>query len=44
MEAFQERKELFVDHGVVTPERAAEIERSGAELLMEYSGSGEVVG
>ena len=26
LEAFRERKELFVDHGVVTHERAEEIE------------------
>ena len=44
LEAFWERKEIFVDHRVVTPERAEEIERSGAEMLMEYSNGGEVVG
>ena len=44
LERFRERRELYVEYGVMSPERADSIERSGAELLMEYFSGGEMVG
>ena len=44
LERFRERRELYVEYGVMSPERADAIERSGAELLMEYSSGRELVG